>query len=271
MIRTLLKHEVHRTRGPILALFGIATLAVMVSLAMAVTRIPVISSVGSMLAVMTTAVFLVLLVLGLAVDLHQSAFGRQRYLTHALPVEGATQLWTKLLYAWLVALAGLIWFVIALYVSTALMRVAAGGSFSEAWTAQWESVVSALEAMPGWLVVTVIAGAVLMMMSYVVIVYFSVSVGSEGRFHRMGAGGPVAVFVGVYLVLQLLLVLGIVAIPLGIGDNDGALGIQAFDVATIFQSSAEVVPVGFIPVLLLVSVGLLVRTISSWRSRIALR
>ncbi len=274
MVRTLIRHEYHRTRKQFGILIGLATLGVVLAFLLSSTAWPVIANMSAVLGFLITGAFLVVLVLGLAVDVYRSGFSRQGYLTHALPVPGPTILWTKLGWASLLMISGLVWFGGALLVSMMSMQLAAGSPVAEVWSQMRTTLGDVLAGTPTWLWVCGILVIVSMALCYVVQVYFAVSVGSEKRFHRMQAGGPVLLYALVYLVMQLVMLLGIALVPVGL-VLAGELRLVTFDLATLFgnagNAGSEVMPLGFLPALLLLTVVLLWRTVVSWRRKVALR
>lgn len=271
MLSTIWRHEFHRTKKPLVILFGVATLALALSFGLAATGLPALQMVGAIGSVIVTSAFLLLLIVGLAVDLYTSSFGAQRYLTHSLPIPGARLMWAKLGYAWLVSLVAWVWFIIALYIAKVLMAMLSGATLSQAWTTQWETVRTFLSSTPAWLLLAAFLIGILFMLSYVVNAYFAVSVGSEKRFHRFGPGGPVLVFVIGYLILQGAIMVGIFALPLGATGNGSGLDFTWFTPSVLFEKGQEIVPVGFIPAMILTSAVFLWRSHRSWSSRIDLR
>lgn len=273
MVRTLIHHELHRTRKPLAALLGFSTLGVLGSFLLAITGWPVISAVAAVVSLIITGAFLIVLVLGIAVDLYQSSFGRRGYLTHALPIQGSTIMWTKLAYSIIVILVGILWYVAGITMTILAMQVSAGTPLGEAWSALTAQVSAFMDTVPTWLLLAIIAMVLLMVLAYVAQVYFAVSVGSEKRFHGMQAGGPVLLYALVYLVIQLVLVIGIALVPFGLAFTGGELRLTTFQVGALFTSSGpdEIIPLGFIPALALLCALLLWRTVISWQSRVALR
>lgn len=271
MAGTLIRHEYHRTARPFGALVGLATLGVLLAFLLSWTAWPVVAGLGSALGMIITAAFLLVLVLGLAVDLYKSGFSRQGYLTHLLPVKGSTILWAKIGWAFLLMLVGMVWFAGALIVSIMAAQLSTGAPISQVWASVGGAVRDVVDATPTWVLVTGLLLVVAMALAYVIQVYFAVSVGSEKRFHRLEAGGPVLIYALVYVVMQLVMMIGIVLIPVGL-SLVGEVRLVTLDLGVIFsENSNEVMPLGFVPALLLLGVAMLWRTVVSWRSRVALR
>ena len=77
-----------------------------------------------------------------------------------------------------------------------------------------------------------------------------------------------------YLASQVLVFLGMAALPWGLTMVDGQLGIEHWsvfaEIAAGDASRDDIMPVGFAPMLLLIGVVCLLRTVHSWRSRVSL-
>ena len=82
------------------------------------------------------------------------------------------------------------------------------------------------------------------------------------------------VFLGLYLASQVLVFLGMAALPWGLTMVDGQLGIEHWSVfaemAAGNASRDDIMPVGFVPMLLLIGAVCLLRTVHSWRRRVSL-
>lgn len=113
MIRTLFQHEFLRTRGLIAGIFGIDVLLALVGFAMAVSRLPLLSTVGAMSLLTAAMVLTPAVIFGLGYEHWRSSFTGRGYLTHSLPVRGSTQALVKLGHAYL-------WTVLAVVVSLLL-------------------------------------------------------------------------------------------------------------------------------------------------------
>ena len=90
----------------------------------------------------------------------------------------------------------------------------------------------------------------------------------------MGAAGPIVVFVVLYVGMQLASLLGMVAIPLGIGMEGDRLGLVSFNVLdemTVGTANSEAMPIGFLATMGLILVFCAWRTVRSWNHKVALR
>lgn len=268
MTSTLLKHEWLRTRAPLGALFGIITLVVLLGclllpLGSILATFGLIVAVGAAILLVPAAQFL------LTADFWRSGFGRTGYFTQSLPVKGGTVFRAKLGWNVIASLAALVWAVVL----GLLIRQVAEWTLEAAPPGPRELWQQATGVMPVWMLV----GAALLLLAYIgvwpIFYYFSVSIGHEKRLAGLGAGGPIVVFVGVYLVVQVVTFLGLLAIPFGIGMDGDRLGVVPFhllDEMTAGTSSSDVMPFGVV-VILVVAAVCLWRTARSWNHRIALR
>lgn len=80
--------------------------------------------------------------------------------------------------------------------------------------------------------------------------------------------------VAFYFVTQILTALGIVLLPLGLGIHGGSLAVVGFETnfadAFVGEGNDDVMPLGFLPVLLLVSAVCLWCTHYSWNRKVSL-
>lgn len=262
---TLLKHEWLRTRGLVGTVVGLAALTVGVATLLAASGWPLLSTFGFMAGTVAVVILAPALQLTLAADYWRSSYSRTGYFTHSLPIRGGKIYAAKLSWAFVVTLA-------ALVVSAFLL-----GLF-------WLGAASLIGAEPNPFVVLrdiwgqlqaqmptelLIAAAILFLVMYLVWpiqYYFSASVGSEGRLNRLGLGGPVLVFFGLYLVTQVAVLVGIFAIPFGLGMDGGQVAVMSFD----FFGEGGVMPLGIFPAILLIAAVCLWRTTRSWNKKVSL-
>lgn len=271
MTATLLKHEWIRTRGPLATTIGIAALLVIVCALAGILRLPFLSNLGQIVGLVVIAATIPAVQLVLAFDFWQSSFGRTGYLTQAFPLRGTRIFWTKLGWHLMVTVAVLPVLAVLALVLVVGLNVASGAPanpfpvIGEIWSAA-TSVAS--PALVLGLALAFLVQVCLLSVQYV----FAASVGSESSFHRFGRGGPVLVFVGLYLVLQVACFVGLVAIPLGLGVADGRLGLVPMNILELMRSgeNGTAMPVGFIPVFAIAAVVLLWRTSTSWKRKISL-
>lgn len=273
---TLLTHEWLRTRTTLLTVAGGAAVVVTLGSVLAAPAWALLSVVTAFVAVGAAILLIPAVQILLAVDYWRSSYGREGYFTQTLPVRGPRIFWAKMLWAWLATLG-------AVAVSSLLLLAAWPGIsrglgmternpfalVSDAW-----GMATSAATVPGTLA---FLGLILVMvLVWPPQYYFAASFGSEAPRNRLGAGGPVLTWVGLYLVTQLATAIGIFAIPYAIGvveAGSGSLGIVDFNAWADLRSgntSNDVFPLGVLPPILLVSAVCLWRTVRSWQSKVSL-
>lgn len=273
MTTTLLKHEWLRTRGALGMYFGITVLVGLLGSLLGASGWSVLSVLGLLLAFLAVFVLVPGVQLLLVADYWRSGYGRTGYFTQSIPVRGATIFRAKLLWAVLVSLAAVVLTVLLGWVVWWAVAINSGIT-SPSVAVIGDIMADLAEIAPAWMIV---AGAVLMLASFLVwpiYYYFAVSVGHENRFAGMGAAGPIVVFVVLYVGMQLASLLGMVAIPLGIGMEGDRLGLVSFNVLdemTVGTANSEAMPIGFLATMGLILVFCAWRTVRSWNHKVALR
>ena len=274
MTTTLLKHEWLRTRGALGMFFGITMLVGTLGSLLGAAGWSALSVLGLLLGFLAVAVLVPGAQLLLAADYWRSSYGRTGYFTQSLPVRGSTIFRAKLLWMTLVSLiaavltglAGwLLWWALSFTAQVPRPTVAAIG----------DALTYVGGITPAWMIV---GGAILLLVSLVmtaVYYYFAVSIGHESRFSTLSWGGPIVVYVVVYFCTQVLSLVGMVLLPFGIGMKGDQLGLVRFNVLSEMTAGVDVnndvMPIGFIAVLLVVGVFCLWRTARSWNHKVALR
>lgn len=271
--RTLLKHEWLRTRGLLATLVGVIALVGIMGSFLGASGWPLLAPLGMSLGILAAAVTIPAVQLALAADYWRSSYGRTGYFTHSIPVRGSRIFWTKLWWAMIASLAAI--------VLTAVLALVAWWAYAQnaaltspSWSVLADAWATASAAAPGWMIAAGLVVALAWALVWPVFFYFAVSIGHERRLSPLGAGGPVVVFVLVYAALQLLSLLGMVAIPFGIGMGDEQiLSLTSFNLANEFASgsgSSDVMPIGFILAMVVLAAFCLWRTARSWNRKVAL-
>lgn len=273
MITTLMKHEWLRTRGLLGTVGAIVLLLVAAGTALTATGWPGISLIGMLMVVVPLCGLIPALQIILTIHYWQSSYSRTGYFTQSLPVRGPTIYAAKLLWALLISLAGLLASVGLLLAAWPVLAGQLGADRNPFTVIQqmW-SAGAAVTSTP-----LLLAGIVVfvgMLLVWPIQYFFAASVGSETPLNRLGLGGPVVVFLGLYLASQILIFLGIAALPWGIAMVDGSLGVVHWsvfgEIAAGTTSTDDIMPIGFLPVILLVTLACLVRSVHSWRSKVSL-
>ncbi len=146
------------------------------------------------------------------VDYWKTLYGQRGYFTMSLPVSGTAIFWAKITRM-----------VIECILALAL---ALGGAVAIASAAAWSDGISLAEyiagprslvaGMPTSTVVLMIAGQLILAMSWGVQACAAMTIGAEGRFNHLGFGAPIIGFVLLYIVNQVLSAVGMFFLPLSI-------------------------------------------------------
>lgn len=274
MIATLLKHEAIRTRGFLLTIAGAGLGFGVVGSALAITGWPVLSQFGLVLGAIGAFGLLPAMQLALAIDYWRSGYGRIGYFTQTLPTRGSRIYWAKLAWAGLVVLLGLIatlaiWLLVMIASAQTMFGVA-----PDTLLVQIGDVLSAAYAAAPWLVALGAPATLLLLYGFNTVTYYAAaSLGSERWLQRLSWGGPVVAWFVLSTVLQIVLFVGILAIPFGLGVTAGGdFGFVPADLlsAMLNDTDLQLMPIGFVPALIVVIPVMIWRTVHSWNHKLAL-
>ncbi len=266
MVNTLIKHEYLRTRAPLAVLFGVATLLTVVGTLMAYTPWAFVQLLGFILSIAAVGALVVAVQLWLAFDYWRSSYRKTGYFTQSLPAKGSTIYGAKLLWGSIVTVIALTW----TFVLAVPMLFGASQLFDFTMTFVWEQIAAAFGAAPVWLW---LAMAILFLALYLgglAQYYFS-----EARMNGLGIGGPILVWFLLYLVMQVFLFVGIIAIPLGLTattDGGDSLVITSMNFLDLMVNNQDAngMPLGFLPVMFIVTAVTIWRTVVSWNKKVSL-
>ncbi|HLS26919.1 MAG TPA: hypothetical protein VK063_13735 [Beutenbergiaceae bacterium] len=270
---TLLKHEALRTRGMLGIGAGLLALLVLLGTVLSATRWPILAPLGIVFGAVALGVLAPVLQLLLTADYYRSSYSRTGYFTHALPIRGGKIYAAKVIWASIVTiaalavsllLAGIYWVGLATFLGADRNPFTAAAGL-------WDSITAVTST--GLL----ISGAVFILAMYLVWpvqYFFAVSRGSEMPLNRWGVGGPVLIFVILYVASQLAGMIGLFVLPFGLAMQDGSLGFVPYSLLDDLRlgggGAEEIMPLGFLPALLLLSVYCLWRTVRSWNRKVSL-
>lgn len=271
--RTLLKHEWLRTRGPLATLVGVIALVGVLGSLLGASGWPLLSGLGTALGFLAAVVAVPAVQLVLAADYWRSSYGRTGYFTHSIPVRGSRIYWAKLVWAMIASVAAvLLTGVLALLGWWAVARNS--GATGPSWSVLSDTWAAVSAAAPAWMIVAGLVVGLAWFLIWPVFYYFSVSIGHERRLAGLGAGGPVVVFVLVYIAMQVLFLLGMIAIPVGVATGAVPVEFVRFDLLSELgagpDASNDVMPVGFIAAMVVLAAFCLWRTARSWNHNVAL-
>lgn len=271
---TLLTHEWLRTRSLLLTVAGLAALVAAAGALLAATGWAVLAGIGAVVAVGAAICLVPAVQVALAVDYWRSSYGRVGYYTQTLPLRGATIYRAKLLWAWAASVAAVV--ATGALLAATWPAVARGTGMPERnpfvlVADTWAAATGAAGTGP---VLLLLAVALALVLVWPVQYFFAASFGSETPRNRLGAGGPVVTWVVLYLVVQLVTVVGLFAVPYAVGpvgaDGLGVVPFHAWRELRAGTGSQDVFPLGVVPPLLLVGVACAWRTVRSWDRKVSL-
>lgn len=272
MMATLLKHEWLRTQRMIAFVLGVAGLVIALATVLTVTGWPLLATLGTLIGVMTLGLLIPGLQLALAVHYWRSSYSRTGYFTQSLPIRGSKIFSAKLVWALLVSIIGAaVTAVLALIYWPAF--AGRTGNEQNPFTVLghvWSELTAA--ASPAMIIAGTLTFA-LLILAWPTFYFFAASIGSETPLNRLGASGPVIVFIATYLVMQLAMFAALLTIPWGIDMGGNQLSLVSFNLLEEMRagsSTNDVMPIGFIPALLLLSVVFTWRTGRSWNKKVSL-
>ncbi len=260
MFTTVLKHEA-RSMGPqLLVYLGIVAVLMASGLLVAATGVEPVASFGTMVAA-AGGLFLHLAVpVTLLERYYKSLYGREGYLTMALPVKASTLYWAKITWAYVVWLAAAL-IACGSWIAIALIR---GG---------FDAFAQALSTTPALAIGFFAVLLVVSLALYVVQFAWIVTLGMEERFRALGLAGPVVVWLGSYLALQVVSVVAILLIPFGVSPDLGRIVLTppVIEIGTATGHDLSFIPLGFIPVVLAAGAVFVLWTLRSLRDHTSLR
>ncbi|WGH83356.1 hypothetical protein [Auritidibacter ignavus] len=283
MTLTLLKHEFIRTRVLLAIIIGGALAASALGTLLMWINVPVVSQFGPPLIVLPIVALVPATQIALAIDFWRSGFRSGGYLTHSLPVKGATIFWTKLLH---MMLATAVVLIIGFLLFWAAWFTFASSPTAAGWGPEEPNLFvvlgSGLEAISDFISLPLLLGVYLpivvlfMFFTWPVMYAFIASVGSEGPFGRMGIGGLALMGVITYVGSQAITFLATLATPLGFDFNavsdEGTpqlVVINTLEIAFADGDSA-IMPLGVLVGTILTLVIVMWRTHRSWNRHVSL-
>lgn len=273
MTTTLLAHEFRRTGGTLASVLGGAALVVLVGSLLALTDWPLLATLGVVAGFAAVAVLLPILCLALGIEYWRSAYGRSGYLTHSLPVAGSRIYAVRLLHGLIVSVVGTVVAGLLLLPLLAASVAHEAPTGTSALSYVLDTGRQGLSAVNPLVVVAVVVAVVLAAWGGLVCFYFAASIGSGPRLARLGPAGPIVAYLLLYLVLQVLFFLGIVALPYGAYLDGGVLRVVPMDLWSSggSNSGSDPMPVGFLPVVAVSGLVLIWWTARSWNRGVSLR
>ena len=216
MFTKLLAYEIRSRYRTDARSFGAFLAVIVIASGIVAAGLPGLSGSTAVLAYALCALTPVACAIAAMADYWKTLYGQRGYFTMSLPVSGMAIFWAKITRMVIECLLALV--------------LAIGGILAVASAAAWSDGISLAEytAGPRSLVAGVPTSTVVIMIVVQVLVWLSwgvlgcavMSIGAQGRFNHLGFGAPIIGFVLVYIVNQVLAMVGTFFIPLSI-TTDG--------------------------------------------------
>lgn len=270
MYAALLKNEARLQTRPLMSYLGIA-LAVYVGGALLILlRVRLLAEIGYVAAIGGCLVLAIGVPLHLLLRYYASMYGREGYLTHAVPAKhttlyGAKYTWASGTWAAALLIAGLLAYGVAV-----VQTIAAGGTASDTWN----YLIAGLTGVNRTALVLGVAWLAVGILTYVAQFGWIVTFGMEDRFRSLGIGGPVAVWLVAYLVMQVAILTAMLLIPVGVTLGFDALVYRSFlpELVDAFDGTDPTfIPLGWLPVILVTLPIYVVWTLHSLKNHTSLR
>lgn len=272
MVATLIKHEFLRTRSWLAVVFGAATIMLLVGVLMELTPWGAIQGIGFALTLVPVFALLLVVQVALAFDYWRSSYSKTGYFTQSLPIKGSTIYGAKFLWGSLVTIVVVL--VNIVMAGVALLGASRAFDLGITLRGALDELAIMLAAAPVWFWAGVTVLVLALFVSSLAQFLFAASIGSEGRMGRLGVGGPILIYFALYMVMQVLLFVAIIAVPLGLSSSplDGNLEVVPMNVlgSMVSNQDPDALPLGFIPMLFIVSAVLVWRTVVSWNKKVSL-
>lgn len=197
-------------------------------------NLPVVSDLMIVPMIIMLFTFILSLPITVLVHYYRNLYGSEAYLTHSLPVRGRELYVAKTLSAFICLLADVILGMAALSIIEMAMAKRGGESVLEPFRVLFTQF-GLLEHR--WSYVGIIIAYTLFTIFMMITQFaFAISKGSEARFHRLGLGGPVIVYLVTYFVQQAASLIGMVSLPIGVRFiNQNTDELQGFEI--VMESS----------------------------------
>lgn len=270
MYGALLKHEARIQTRTLLSYLGMALAIFAGGLAVMLLRVPLLAEIGNAVAIMAC----LLLAVGIPVTLleryYTSMYGREGYLTHAIPAKHTTLYAAKFTWAALVWAASLLIAAALAYGIAVTQTIMAGGTASDTWTALTTALADANQTALALGIAWVVVG----LLTYVAQFGWVVTFGMEDRFRSLGLGGPVLVWFVTYLLMQIVTIVAMVLIPVGVTLDFRELVFASFlgELPKAFANEdPSFIPLGWLPVILVTLPVYVIWTLHSLKKHTSLR
>lgn len=217
MFSRVLKYEFAAWRRSYTRFLVIIGLVLAVGCIAVALRLPVVSDLAMILPVLAILALPISQFVLVVVSYYRSLYGPRGYLTHTLPIPAGVLYAGKLVAAMAELLFSAVLMLAAILLTSAALDVAARNApFTGIRT-----VLGTVGAIPGvgrW----IMGLGLMVLLSFIVniiSIFFAISTGSEARWQGLGIGGPVLIYVLLYVATQLLTLGLMLVVPLGLQLN----------------------------------------------------
>ncbi|HEY4577908.1 MAG TPA: hypothetical protein VIG67_08655 [Yaniella sp.] len=252
MTTTLLRHELIRTKKPLLIIGGIAIVLIVLADLLALLT----GAVGIVFAVLVTLIVVPAVQLYFVIDFYRSCYGSGAILTHSLPIPGRQLFWTKLLFALLVTVLASVFATLVLFVQGQFVLEMANLTLAQVYQ-EVQQVFRQLSGLGPLVVMSVLWVVVMPLAS----MYSSVVIGSGGWARRLSIGGPIIVFMCYYVLMQLLGFASVFVPPVFDVVDGRILG------TSLWQSAMGNADTPLLPVSMLIAHVVVIAALLVWASR----
>lgn len=216
MFTKLLAYEIRSHYRTDARSFGAFLAVIVIASGIVAAGLPGLSGSTAVLAYALCALTPVACAIAAMADYWKTLYGQRGYFTMSLPVSGMAIFWAKITRMVIECLLALVLAVGGIVAIASAAAWSEGMSLAE-YTAGPRSLVA---GMPTSTVVLMIAAQLILAMSWGVLGCAVMSIGAQGRFNHLGFGAPIIGFVLVYIVNQVLAMVGTFFVPLSI-TTDG--------------------------------------------------
>ena len=270
MYTALLRNEARLQAHPLLSYLGMALAVYVGGVALVLIRVPLLAELGRVAAVGACLLLAIGVPVHLLLRYYASMYGREGYLTQAVPAKHTTLYAAKFTWAFGTWAVALILTATLVYGLAVAQTIASGGTASDAWDAVTSSLANANRTA----VVLGAAWFIIGLLTYVAQFGWVVTFGMEDRFRSLGLGGPVIMWLASYLILQVLMLATMMLIPLGVTLDFSELVFETFLTqlpAAMAGTDPTFIPLGWLPVILATLPIYVLWTLRSLKNHTSLR
>jgi len=271
MFSQLVKHEFKATRRLIPFIYLVTVLIILSNLAVRQLHMDWLSGMLLVLLILLGIGEVMMTYVVVFYRYYKNLYNSEGYLTHTLPVPPRQLLTSKILvsFIWLL-ISYLVMFAVVL---TVILLKAE--EYDQGLVQVLELVVQSTglnQASVYWIAGLIFAYACLAILFLMAQIFFAITLGNCSRFHHLGLGGPIVSYLGVYFVSQIAILIGLIAVPLGLTVEDHVLKVVPRGMAAAFFNGQDfVIGLGSIVVIIALTVGLFTWTARLLKNHTSLR